>query len=71
MNKISLTQEQIISANEWLAEHPFASLNTQHPAAVSCSSVPYRLGAGGICFWDDGQAGPCIMYKASSSPLVF
>ena len=29
-------------------------------AAVSCSSVPYRLGAGGIHVLVDGQAGPCM-----------
>ena len=29
-------------------------------AAVSCSPVGYRLGAGGIGVWDDGQAGPCM-----------
>ena len=35
-------------------------VKTKDSAAVSCSSVPYRLGAGGIWFWDDGQAGPCM-----------
>ena len=30
-------------------------------AAVSCSSIPYRLGAGEIWFWDDGQAVPCMV----------
>ena len=29
-------------------------------AAVWCSPVTYRLGAGGIWVWDDGQAGPCM-----------
>ena len=32
--------------------------NHLNTAAVSCSPVPYRLGAGGIGVWDDGLAGP-------------
>ena len=29
-------------------------------AAVSCSHVPNRLGAGWIVVWDDGQAEPSM-----------
>ena len=30
-------------------------------AAVSCSPVTYRFGAGRICVLVDGQAGPCMV----------
>ena len=43
-----------------------------YPAAVSCSPVLYRLGAGGIWVWDDGQAGPCMGRCVGAYPcLVF
>ena len=38
------------------------SRSNPHPqAAVSCSPVPYRFHWAGICVWDNGQAGPCMV----------
>ena len=42
------------------AVHPEKMGFLRNGAAVSCNSVTYRLGAGGIWVGVDGQAGPCM-----------